>query len=148
MTRRRTLEKTILFLGIDQSCSGQMAEAIAKRLAPPDTTIFSAALVPREVPPAAVEVMMEVEVEMPTENAKGLDAVPMDHIDLVVALGEAQGSLPAIPATARLVHWPIPDARRVASSEAPLRSMFRFLRDEIDRDVAALFLDHWRNQTH
>jgi hypothetical protein len=85
---------------------------------------------------------------MPTENAKGLDAVPMDHIDLVVALGEAQGSLPAIPATARLVHWPIPDARRVASSEAPLRSMFRFLRDEIDRDVAALFLDHWRNQTH
>jgi protein-tyrosine-phosphatase len=148
MTRRRTLEKTILFLGIDQSCSGQMAEAIAKRLAPPDTTIFSAALVPREVPPAAVEVMMEVEVEMPTENAKGLDAVPMDHIDLVVALGEAQGSLPAIPATARLVHWPIPDARRVASSEAPLRSMFRFLRDEIDRDVAALFLDHWRNQAH
>jgi arsenate reductase (thioredoxin) len=148
MTRRRTLEKTILFLGIDQSCSGQMAEAFAKRLAPPNTTIFSAALVPREIPSAAVEVMKEVEVEMPMENAKGLDAVPMDHIDLVVALGETQASLPAIPAKARLVHWSIPDARRVASSEAPLRAMFRFVRDEIDREVAALFLDHWRNLAH
>src|SRR5689334_1420321 len=148
MTRRRTLEKTILFLGIDQSCSGQMAEMSARRLAPPDTTIFSAALVPREVPPAAVEVMKEVEVEMPTENAKGLDAVPMDHIDLVVALGETQPSLPAMLAKARLVHWSIPDAHRVANSEAPLRTMFRFVRDEIDREVAALFLDYWRNLAH
>jgi protein-tyrosine-phosphatase len=57
---------------MDQSCSGQMAEAIAKRLAPPDTRIFSAAMVPREVPPAAIEVMREVEVEMPLERAKPL----------------------------------------------------------------------------
>lgn len=148
MTRRRTLEKTILFLGVDQSCSGQMAEAIAKRLAPPDTTIFSAALVPHEVPPAAVEVMKEVEVEMPTESAKGLEAVPMDHIDLVVALGETQASLPAMPANARLVHWSIPDARRAGNNEAPLQAIFRFVRDEIDREVAALFLDYWRNVAH
>src|ERR1043166_4369349 len=90
MTRRKNLERNILFLGMDQSCSGQMAEAIAKRLAPPDTRIFSAALVPREVPPAAIEVMREVEVEMPLERAKPLDSIPMDHIDLVVALGEAE----------------------------------------------------------
>jgi protein-tyrosine-phosphatase len=149
MTRRRTLEKNILFLGMDQSCSGQMAEAIAKKLAPPDTRIFSAALVPRDVPPAAIEVMKEVEVEMPTERAKALDSVPMDHIDLVVALGATprNGAWPALPPNARLVHWSIPDTR-VANSDPPLRSMLRFVRDEIDRGVAALFLDHWRNLTH
>jgi len=148
MTRRRSLERNILFLGTDQSCSGQMAEAIAKRLAPPDTRIFSAALVPGEVPPAAVEVMKEVEVDMPTERAKALDSVPMDHIDLIIALGENHEGLPMIPSRTRLVHWSIPDAWRVANSEAPLRAALRFVRDEIDREVAALFLDHWRNLAH
>ena len=148
MTRRRSLEKSILFLGMDQSCSGQMAEAIARRLAPPETRIFSAALVPRDVPTAAREVMKEVEVEMPTEPAKALDAVPMDHIDLVVALGENEAPLPPMPTKARLVHWAIPDAVKRTDSEAPLRTMLRFVRDEIDREVAALFLDHWRNLTH
>ena len=148
MTRRRNLERNILFLGMDQSCSGQMAEAIAKRLAPPDTRIFSAALVPREVPSAAIEVMREVEVEMPPERAKPLDSIPMDHIDLVVALGESEGVWPSLPPKTRLVHWAIPDARRIAEGETPLRVALRFMRDEIDKEVAALFLDHWRNVTH
>lgn len=148
MTRRKSLERNILFLGMDTSCSGQMAEAIAKRLAPPDTRIFSAALVPREVPPAAVEVMKEVEVEMPLERAKALDSIPMDHIDLIVALGEAEGVWPPLPPKTRLMHWAIPDARRITGGEAPPRAMLRFMRDEIDKEVAALFLDHWRNVTH
>jgi arsenate reductase len=148
MTRRKNLERNILFLGMDQSCSGQMAEAIARRLAPPDTQIFSAALVPREVPPAAVEVMKEVEVEMPVERAKPLDSIPMDHIDLVVALGETEGVWPSLPPRTRLMHWTIPDARRIAGSETPPRAVLRFMRDEIDKEVAALFLDHWRNVTH
>src|SRR3954454_17444020 len=76
MTQRRWLEKSILFLGMDQSCSGQIAEDIATSRAPPDTRVFSAALGPREGPPAAVEVMREVEVEMSTERAKALDSVP------------------------------------------------------------------------
>ncbi len=147
MSRRKSLERNILFLGMDQSCSGQMAEAIAKRLAPPDTRIFSAALVPREVPSAAIEVMREVEVEMPLERAKPLDSIPMDRIDLIVALGETQGVWPSLPPRTRLMHWAIPDARRTGS-EAPLRAVLRFMRDEIDKEVAALFLDHWRNVTH
>src|SRR5262249_29736388 len=101
-----------------------------------------------DVPTAALEVMKEVEVEMPAEPAKALDAVPMDHIDLVIALGENEAPLPAIPSQARLVHWAIPDAVKRANSEAPLRAMLRFVRDEIDREVAALFLDHWRNLAH
>ncbi|HEX9445937.1 MAG TPA: arsenate reductase (thioredoxin) [Candidatus Binatia bacterium] len=148
MPRRQIREKNILFLSMDYSCSSQMAEAIARQLAPPETRIFSAALAPREIPPAAVEVMREIQVEIPAGPAKALDAVPMDEIDLVVALGEAGGKWPALPSRTRLEHWPIPDARRIGAGGAPGRAVFRYVRDEIDKKVAALFLDHWRNLTH
>ena len=46
------------------------------------------------------------------------------------------------------MHWAIPDARRITGSETPPRAVLRFMRDEIDKEVAALFLDHWRNVTH
>lgn len=148
MPRRRIREKNILFLSMDQSCGGQMAEAIARQLAPPETRIFSAGTAPREIPPAAVEVMREIEVEMPAGAGKALDAVPIDEIDLVIALGEAGAKCPALPPRARLERWSIPDARRIGEAEAPVRAVFRYLRDEIDKKVAALFLDHWRNLTH
>src|SRR5215470_10135023 len=108
MPSRRRLEKSVLFLGMDLSFSGQIAEAIAKRLAPPDTKIFSAAVEPREVPEAAVEVMREVEVDLPAERPKPLESVPIDHIDLVVALGEAGESSPKLPPRTGLVYWTIP----------------------------------------
>jgi arsenate reductase len=92
--------------------------------------------------------MKEVEVEMPTERAKPLDSVPIDDIDLVIALGEAQEGYPALPPKTRLVHWAIPNARGIAKTDAPLRAALRFVRDEIDKKVAALFLDHWRNLAH
>jgi arsenate reductase (thioredoxin) len=148
MTRRRNLEKKVLFLGLDLSCSGQIAEAIAKRLAPPNTQVFSAAVEPRDVPEAAVEVMKEVEVDMPAERPKRLDSVPIDDIDLVIAIGEAEENYPALPPQTRLVHWDIPNARGISKSDAPLRAALRFVRDEIDTKVAALFLDHWRNLAH
>ena len=148
MPRRRIREKNILFLSMDSLCSSQMAEAIARQLAPPETRIFSAGIAPREVPPAAVEVMREIQVEMTAGPAKALETVPIDEIDLVVALGEAGGKYPALPSRARLEHWAIPDARRIGEGEAPVRTVYRYLRDEIDKKVAALFLDHWRNLTH
>jgi arsenate reductase (thioredoxin) len=137
--------KSILFLGLELSCSAQMAEAIARRLAPPGTRIFSAAVTPQEIPRGAREAMKEIGVEMPQKFAPAIECVPIDCIDLVVALGETGAPCPVLPAGTRFIHWPIPDAYRIAESEAPLRAVFRFIRDELEKNVAALFLDHWRN---
>lgn len=148
MPRRNIHDKNVLFLCMDNSCSSQMAEAIAKRLAPPQTRIFSAGIRPGEINPTVPEVMKEVEVDMTGQRPKGLDAVPIQDIDLVVALGEANEKCPPLPARVRVEHWSIPQPGETAPKEASAEALLRYVRDEIDKKVAALFLDYWRNLAH
>ena len=148
MARRTIREKNILFLGPDNSCNSQIAEAIAKRLAPPKTRVFSAGLTPGEIHPAVAKVMSEVEIDVSSQRPKGIDAVPMEEIDLVIALGGAKEKYASLAAKVRLEHWALPDPGRAAETEGGAAAAFRYVRDEIDKKVAALFLDHWRNLTH
>jgi arsenate reductase len=148
MARRNIREKNILFLCPDNSCNSQMAEAIAKRLAPPKTRVFSAGLTPGEIHPAVAKVMNEVEIDVSSQRPKGLDAVPLGEIDLIIALGDAKEKYASLPAKVRLEHWALPDPRGASGGEAATSAVFRSVRDEIDKKVAALFLDHWRNLTH
>ncbi|MGH7769179.1 MAG: arsenate reductase ArsC [Candidatus Binatia bacterium] len=148
MVRRKIRENNILFLCPDNSCNSQMAEAIAKRLAPPATRVFSAGLNPGKMDPAVAKVMNEVEIDVSNQRPKGLDAVPMDQIDLIIALGEAREKFAPLADQARVEHWTIPDPRRAGGGEEAISAVFRYVRDEIDKKVAALFLDHWRNLSH
>ncbi|HEV8340883.1 MAG TPA: arsenate reductase ArsC [Candidatus Binatia bacterium] len=148
MARRNIRERNILFLCQDNSCTSQMAEAIARRLAPPQTRIFSAGITPREIHPSVPEVMKEIQVEMADQRPKGLEAIPIDEMDLVVAFGEASGNCPTLPPKVRLEHWSIPEPRPLTGEEKGMQLFLRYVRDEIDRKVAALFLDHWRNLAH
>ena len=148
MARRNIRERNVLFLCADNSCASQMAEAIAKHLAPPQTHIFSAGIAPREIHPTVAEVMREIQVEMSGQHPKALEAVPMEDIDLIVALGEAKEKWPKFPPKARVEHWPMPDPQRAAGEQTSGQMLFRHIRNEIDKKVAALFLDYWRNLAH
>jgi arsenate reductase len=89
--------------------------------------------------------MEEAGVDISTQTSKSLDSIPMNEIDLVVTLGTAQGKCPSLPKGIRLDHWSIPDLNYSQGGEAAVRTVLRCIRDEIDRKVAALFLDCWRN---
>jgi len=145
MPRRTIQERNILFLCMDNSYASPIAEAIAHRLAPPGTKVFSAGLFPSQIHPAASRVMQEVGIDISRHSTKGLDDIPIKEIDLVVALGELKGESPSLPTKTRVEHWSLPDPGRVSGGEAAIRAVFRSFRDEIDKRVAALFLDHWRN---
>jgi len=145
MFHRNILERNILFLCQDNSSTSQMAEAVAKRLVPPKTRIFSAGLTPGTLHHAAVEVMQEVGIDISTQIPKGLEAIPMDEIDLVVSLGIAKDDCPLLPGKARLECWSFPSAQRFGEEKTAVRAALRYVRDEIDKKVAALFLDYWRN---
>ncbi len=145
MPRRKIRERNILFLCPDNSCSSQIAEAIAKRLAPPKTRVFSAGIAPGKMHPAVAQVMKEVDVDTASQSPKGLEAVPINEIDLVVMLGQIKEKFPTFPAKARLAHWAIPDLQRVTGGDAAMQAAVRYLRDHLDKKVAALFLDYWRN---
>lgn len=117
-----------------------MAEGFARRLAPEGIQIHSAGTEPKTVHPLAIQVMNEVGIDISNQRSKGLKAVPLDKIHLVVTLcGEAAESCPTLrPKTERL-HWPLPDPARAEGSEETVIKIFREVRDEIRSRVKDLF---------
>lgn len=143
--RRGHIERNILFLCDDNACLSQIAEATAKHLAPPRTRIFSAGVKPSTIPPHVIQAMQELGISMSGQKCKGLAEVPIQDIDLVVSFGDAHKKCDNLPGGAKVENWPAPDELKAEKSGSAELSRIRNERDEIDKRVFALFLDHWRN---
>ncbi len=120
----------LLFLCVANSARSQMAEAIARRLAPPGLRIWSAGSAPSRVNPLTVRVLAEIGIDASHQNAKGLDAIPVDEVDTVVTLC-AEEVCPLFPGSVRRLHWPLPDPAAVEGDEAARLDAFRSVRDEL-----------------
>ena len=142
--RRETIQRNILFLCEDNACLSQMAEAAAKHLSPPRTRIFSAGIKPGIIPFHVIQAMQELGISMRGQRSKSLADVPIEEIDLVVSFGGAHKECSSLPRGARIEDWKLPNPRAGDDAE-PTLAAIREDRDEIDKRVFALFLDHWRN---
>jgi len=143
--RRESIKRNILFLCEDNACLSQIAEASAKHLAPPRTRIFSAGIKPGIIPLHVVQAMQELGISMRGQSSKGLADVPMNEIDLVVSFDEAHKQCLNLPGRARIEEWKVPNSPVNSAASKPNLTAIREDRDEIDKRVFALFLDHWRN---
>jgi arsenate reductase len=143
--RRESIQRNILFLCDDNAYLSQIAEATARYLAPPRTRIFSAGIKPGVISLRVVEAMQELGISMRGQKTKSLDEVPMDEIDLVVSFGEAHKKCLNLPGNARIEDWGVSRSPASSSDADPALEAIREDRDEIDKRVFALFLDHWRN---
>jgi arsenate reductase len=129
---------TILFLCVANSARSQMAEGLARAMAPPGYRFLSAGSEPGALHPLAVAVMAEVGIDISGQRAKGLDAVPLDEVDTIVTLC-AEEVCPVVPGQVRRLHWPLPDPARAAGSEAERRAAFRAARDRLRELLPALW---------
>ena len=143
MVRRAVFDRNILFLCQDNACLSLIAEAIARRLSPPRTQVFSAGLKPQGMDPRVRTIMEEVGINVSSYRPKGLDAIPVRDIDLIIVLGKL-GARPVFPSQIRCETWPLIDPYQ--ESQLNLETL-RTTRDEINNRVAGLFLDYWRNIT-
>ena len=143
--RRTKIEKNILFLCEDNACLSVMAESMAKHMSPPKIRIFSAGVRPGRIPPEVRRVLQEIGVEQSASTTKSVDQVPTNEIDLVVSFGDAHEQCGSLPSKAKVEKWAIPNPMRTPGESPAALSAYRSGRDEIDKRVAALFLDHWRH---
>ena len=127
----------VIFLCVQNSARSQMAEGIARAIAPPGVTVYSAGSEPSHVRPQAIAVMAEQGIDLSTHRSRGLSEVPVDKADVIVTLC-AEEFCPVVPG-ARSLHWPIPDP--AGSDEAWEDQLLRFrtARDEIRRRLEAFF---------
>ena len=132
--------REILFLCTANSCRSQMAEGFACSLAPKSVRFYSAGTEPKTVHPLAIKVMKELGIDISHQSSKGLDAVPLEKIDLAVTLcGEAAESCPALGKKTEHLHWPLSDPALAQGDEETVLKTFREVRDEIRARVAELF---------
>ncbi len=123
---------------IANSARSQLAEAIARSLAPEGVAISSAGSHPSRVHPLALRALAELEIDTTALFSKGIDEIDLESVDVVITLC-AEQVCPALPRPTARVHWPLADPIGLApSEEAPLEG-FRRLRDELRRRLEIAF---------
>ncbi|HET6921912.1 MAG TPA: arsenate reductase ArsC [Anaeromyxobacteraceae bacterium] len=122
----------VLFLCVANSARSQMAEGIARALAPAGVRVSSAGSAPSRLNPLAVRALAEIGVDISGQRSKGVDQVPAGDVDAVVTLC-AEEVCPAFLGKALRVHWGLPDPAAAAGTDDEKLQAFRDVRDELRR---------------
>jgi len=101
----------VLFLCYANTCRSPMAESILRTIGGPSVNVFSAGLHPTgQVADLSLEMLRSHGYSVEGLSSKGLEAIDLDSIDVVISLMGESG-LAAIPCrlTAERIAWPIRD---------------------------------------
>lgn len=132
--------KGILFLCLENSARSQMAEAIARSLAPAGTKVWSAGSRPTSLRPETVMVLAEIGLDSGGQRAKSVSEIPADEVDTVVTLC-AEEECPVFLGNAARLHWQLPDPGAVQGPGEERLTAFRDVRDELQRRIQGLLSD-------
>ena len=128
----------ILFLCVANSARSQMAEGIARSLAPMGVKVSSAGSAPSKLNPLAVSALAEVGIDAAGQYSKSVSDIPLDDVDVVITLC-ADEVCPVFLGKARRFHWGLADPAGVDGDEAARFAAFKQVRDELRRRLQALF---------
>jgi arsenate reductase len=128
----------ILFLCVANSARSQMAEGIARSIAPRGVRVSSAGSSPASVHPQAILVLKEIGIDISDQRSKGLDSIDAISIDLVITLC-AEEVCPAFLGKAHRIHWGLADPAGVIGAQDIRMDAFRSVRDELRRRLRVLF---------
>ena len=133
----------VLFVCTGNRARSQIAEGWARELAPPGVEVFSAGTQPNPlgVHPTAVEVMRESGVDISRQRTKSLAEVPAEFDYVITVCAEADAACPVLPARLRRLPWHLPDPDAGLRSGVEEKTLFRQIRDELERRVKSLYSD-------
>lgn len=128
----------LLFMCMGNSARSQMAEGIARHLAPDHVQVYSAGSSPSSIKPLALRALEEIGLDTSLHASKGLDAVPLDRIDAVITLCQEE-VCPLFPRPVPILHWPLTDPASAQGDEPTRLQVFREVRDELQRRLEVVF---------
>ncbi len=135
---RKLAPRHVLFLCVANSARSQLAEGIARSLAPAGVTVSSAGSRPSRVNPLAIRVLDEIGIDIRSHTSKSVDTVSPSGVDAVITLC-AEEVCPVFLGKAHRVHWGLPDPAGAGGSEAEQLPAFRNVRDELRRRLTIVF---------
>ncbi len=135
---RRRAPRHILFLCVANSARSQMAEGIARSLAPAGVEVSSAGSQPSRVNPLAIRALDEIGIDIRSHRSKSVGSISPESVDAVITLC-AEEICPVFLGKAHRVHWGLPDPAAARGSEEERLQTFRNIRDELRRRLAVVF---------
>ena len=138
---REVQPRHILFLCVQNSARSQLAEGIARFLAPAGVTVSSAGSSPAFVRPQAIQVLKEIGIDISGHRSKSIDEIDAASVEAVVTLC-AEEVCPVFLGRAVRLHWSLADPAKAPGDGQALLDAFRGTRDELFRRVKLLF-DDW-----
>jgi len=135
---RAARPRHLLFLCVANSARSQMAEGIARALAPASVKVSSAGSQPSRLNPLAVKALAEIGIDIRGHHSKSVDDVPPGGVDAVVTLC-AEEVCPVWLGKALRVHWGLTDPAQAGASDDERLQAFREVRDELRRRLAKVF---------
>jgi arsenate reductase len=135
---RASRPRHLLFLCVANSARSQMAEGIARSLAPPGVKVSSAGSAPSRLNSLAVRALSEIGIDISGHRSKSVDEIPPGDVDVVVTLC-AEEVCPVFLGKALRIHWGLPDPAGAEGDEAARLQAFRDVRDELTRRLAGVF---------
>jgi arsenate reductase len=135
---RRLAPKHLLFLCVANSSRSQMAEGIARALAPAGVTVSSAGSKPSKVNPFAIRALDEIGIDIRGHRSKSVDSISPAGVDTVITLC-AEEVCPVFLGKAHRVHWGLPDPAGVGRTEEEQLQAFRSVREELRKRLAVVF---------
>lgn len=132
----------VLFLCTGNSCRSQMAEGWARTLGAGQIDVRSAGIESHGKNPRAIAVMEEAGVDISGQESTRLTPAMLAWADIVVTVcGHADEHCPALPSTARKIHWPLNDPAKAGGNETEILTVFRASRDDIRARVRSLITE-------
>lgn len=142
---RALAPRHLLFLCVANSARSQMAEGIARRLAPAGVRVSSAGSEPSRVNPFAIRALAEIGIDASDHRSEGTDDVAArvergdaPPVDAVVTLCAEEVCPVWLHAAAR-AHWPHADPAAAEGPDEEILGSFRSVRDELVRKLETLF---------
>lgn len=130
--------RSVAFICVANSARSQMAEGIARSLAPASVTVYSAGSQPGKLNPWAVRALDEIGLDITHHRAKALDELPLSELDAVVALC-AEEQCPALPPGSTRIDWSMPDPAGAHDDDEATLNAFRAVRDELRQRLTQVF---------
>jgi arsenate reductase (thioredoxin) len=135
---RRRAPRHVLFLCVANSARSQMAEGLARSLAPAGVTVSSAGSQPSRVNPLAIRALDEIGIDIRSHTSKLVDGISPAGVDAVITLC-AEEVCPVFLGKAHRVHWGLPDPAGAGRTDEEQLQAFRNIRDELRRRLAIVF---------
>jgi protein-tyrosine-phosphatase len=135
---RKLAPRHVLFLCVANSARSQMAEGIARSLAPAGVRISSAGSQPSRVNPLAIRALAEIGVDIRSQRSKAVEDISPEGVEAVITLC-AEEVCPVFLGKAHRVHWGLPDPATAGATEEERFQAFRDVRDELRRRLGVVF---------